>query len=52
MASDSLSEALDAVEAALDAIENTGADTVFAETGVALAESINAFNAAAKEALR
>ena len=52
MASDSLSEALDAVEAALDAIESAEADTGFAVSGVALAEPVKALNAAAKEALR
>jgi hypothetical protein len=47
MASDSLSEALAALEAALDALEEG------AETGVAaLAEPVKALNAAAREALR
>ncbi|MGQ0533061.1 MAG: hypothetical protein ACT4OF_10290 [Caulobacteraceae bacterium] len=49
MASDSLSEALAAVEAALDALEE-GADPDVA--AAKLAEPIKAFNAAAKEALR
>lgn len=48
MASDSLSEALDAVEAALYAAENADAGTPAA----ALAEPVKALNAAAKEALR
>jgi hypothetical protein len=48
MASDSLTEALDALEAALDASEGADPD-VSAE---ALADPVIAFNAAAKEALR
>lgn len=48
MASDSLSEALDAVEAALDAADSAGAHAPAA----LLAEPIKALNAAAKEALR
>jgi hypothetical protein len=48
MASDSLSEALDAVEAALDAAESADADT----SAAVLAGPVRAFNAAAKEALR
>ncbi len=48
MASDSLSEALDAVEAALDAANAAGADV----PADMLVEPVKALNAAAKEALR
>jgi hypothetical protein len=49
MASDSLTEALDALEACLDALEE-GADPDVA--AAALAQPVKAFNASAKEALR
>lgn len=48
MASDSLSEALAALEAALDATEGADPDAAAA----ALAEPVKAFDAAAKEAVR
>lgn len=48
MASDSLSQALDALEAALDASEGAGPD----ESAAALAQPVKVFDEAAKEALR
>lgn len=48
MASDSLTEVLDALEAALDASEGADPDA----SAAALVEPVKAFNAAAKEALR
>lgn len=48
MASDSLTEALDALETALDTTEGADADT----SAEALAEPVKALNAAAREALR
>ena len=48
MASDSLTEALQALEAALDASEGADIDAAVA----ALAEPVKAFDAAAKETLR
>ncbi len=48
MASNSLSEALDAVEAALDATESADADA----SAAGACAPVRALNAAAKEALR
>lgn len=48
MASDSLTEALDALETALDQTEGADIDT----SVEALAEPVKALNAAAREALR
>ena len=48
MASDSLTEALDALETALDTTEGADADA----SAEALVEPVRALNAAAREALR